>query len=230
MKVHAGIQSGQALRLRGKGMPRLRETGRGDQIVRVLVWTPTNLSKEEKELFERCVKWNLQLPEPDVDEPGFWETGEAGVHRLISVVLSVLRQRTAGRISWIRSWWFCNQDTLHFGGSHVESARVRPDPAEYDPYYGRYVERVEQEDVLDALEEQWTKRSDSSTASSRRSASIDMQPGKWTVKQVVCHMLDTERIFGVRALLRRPRRYSTASRVRRECVRRGVRGGSPFDQ
>ena len=73
MKVHAGIQSGQALRLRGKGMPRLRETGRGDQIVRVLVWTPTNLSKEEKQLFERLREVEAPAPEPDVEEPGFWE-------------------------------------------------------------------------------------------------------------------------------------------------------------
>jgi molecular chaperone DnaJ len=73
MKVHAGIQSGQALRLRGKGMPRLRETGRGDQIVRVLVWTPTKLSKEEEELFERLREVESPAPEPDVDEPGFWE-------------------------------------------------------------------------------------------------------------------------------------------------------------
>ena len=73
MKVHAGIQSGQALRLRDKGMPRLRETGRGDQIVRVLVWTPTSLSTEEKEVFERLREIESPAPEPDVDEPGFWE-------------------------------------------------------------------------------------------------------------------------------------------------------------
>jgi molecular chaperone DnaJ len=73
LKVPPGIQSGQALRLRGKGMPRLRESGRGDQIVRVLVWTPTNLSKEETELFERLRAIESPAPEPDVDEPGFWE-------------------------------------------------------------------------------------------------------------------------------------------------------------
>ena len=73
MKVHAGIQSGQALRLRGKGMPRLRETGRGDQIVRILVWTPTKLSTEERELFERLREVEDPAPEPDVEEPGFWE-------------------------------------------------------------------------------------------------------------------------------------------------------------
>jgi molecular chaperone DnaJ len=73
LTVPAGIQSGQALRLRGKGMPRLRENGRGDQIVRVLVWTPTDLSKEERELFEKLRAVESPAPDPDVEEPGFWE-------------------------------------------------------------------------------------------------------------------------------------------------------------
>ena len=73
LTVPAGIQSGQALRLRGKGMPRLRENGRGDQIVRVLVWTPTDLSKDERELFEKLRVIESPAPDPDVEEPGFWE-------------------------------------------------------------------------------------------------------------------------------------------------------------
>jgi molecular chaperone DnaJ len=73
LKVHAGVQSGQALRLRGKGMPKLRDTGRGDQIVRVLVWTPTKLSMQERELFEQLREVETPAPEPDVEEPGFWE-------------------------------------------------------------------------------------------------------------------------------------------------------------
>jgi hypothetical protein len=81
-----------------------------------------------------------------------------------------------------------------------ESARVRPDPAEYDPYYGRYVERVEQEDVLDALEEQLDETLRLLGGLEPAIGEYRYAPGKWTVKQVVCHMLDTERIFGVRAL------------------------------
>jgi molecular chaperone DnaJ len=73
LKVPQGIQSGQALRLRGRGMPRLRGSGRGDQVVRVLVWTPTDLSREERELLEQLRKVESQPPEPDTDEPGFWE-------------------------------------------------------------------------------------------------------------------------------------------------------------
>lgn len=73
LKVPAGIQSGQALRLRGKGMPRLRESGRGDHIVRVLVWTPEKLSKQQRELFEQLRAVETPAPEAETEEPGFWE-------------------------------------------------------------------------------------------------------------------------------------------------------------
>jgi molecular chaperone DnaJ len=73
LEVPAGVQSGQALRLRGKGMPRLRGSGRGDQVVRVLVWTPTRLTRDERVAFERLREVEARPPEPDVSEPGFWE-------------------------------------------------------------------------------------------------------------------------------------------------------------
>jgi molecular chaperone DnaJ len=53
VKIPAGIQSGEALKLRGLGLPELNETLRGDQIVRVLVWTPTDLTTEQREAIER---------------------------------------------------------------------------------------------------------------------------------------------------------------------------------
>lgn len=73
LEVPEGIQSGQALRLRDRGMPRLRGSGRGDQIVRVLVWTPTNLSRPEREALERLAEVEREPPEPGSEEPGFWE-------------------------------------------------------------------------------------------------------------------------------------------------------------
>ena len=50
VEVPAGAQSGQEIRLRGKGVPRLRGTGRGDLHVIVNVVVPTRLSKREREL------------------------------------------------------------------------------------------------------------------------------------------------------------------------------------
>ena len=40
MKVPAGTQSGQVFRLRGKGIPDVNGYGTGDELVRVMVWTP----------------------------------------------------------------------------------------------------------------------------------------------------------------------------------------------
>lgn len=52
LKVAAGTQPGQLIRLRGKGMPHLRqEESHGDLYVRVHVELPTNLSEREQELF-----------------------------------------------------------------------------------------------------------------------------------------------------------------------------------
>ena len=49
LKVPAGIQAGQILRLRGQGMPRLRAAGNGDQLVRVHTWTPSELSRRQRD-------------------------------------------------------------------------------------------------------------------------------------------------------------------------------------
>lgn len=51
IKVPSGTQSGKVVRLRNKGIPHLRGRGRGDLLVRLVVWTPTKLSGEEKKLF-----------------------------------------------------------------------------------------------------------------------------------------------------------------------------------
>ncbi len=48
--IPEGTQSGTVFRLRGKGIPRLNSSGRGDQFVTVIVDTPTGLSSEQKEI------------------------------------------------------------------------------------------------------------------------------------------------------------------------------------
>ena len=52
IKIPAGIQSGEQLRHRGAGMSVLNGRGRGDLVARILVETPTRLSKEQKKLLE----------------------------------------------------------------------------------------------------------------------------------------------------------------------------------
>jgi molecular chaperone DnaJ len=53
MKIPAGVQSGEQLRHRGSGMAVLNGRGRGDLVARILVETPTRLSKEQKALLEQ---------------------------------------------------------------------------------------------------------------------------------------------------------------------------------
>jgi molecular chaperone DnaJ len=50
LKIPAGTQTGTYFRLKGKGVPRLRGYGQGDQHVKVVVVTPTNLTEEQKEM------------------------------------------------------------------------------------------------------------------------------------------------------------------------------------
>lgn len=52
LKIPAGTQSGTQFRLKGKGVPYLGRGGRGDEYVRVQLKTPTQLSSQEKKLFE----------------------------------------------------------------------------------------------------------------------------------------------------------------------------------
>ena len=52
LKIPAGTQSGKGFRLRGKGIPALRGGGRGDQLVRVIIETPTRLSPAQRRLLE----------------------------------------------------------------------------------------------------------------------------------------------------------------------------------
>jgi len=52
MKIPPGVQSGEQLRHRGSGMSVLNGRGRGDLVARILVETPTRLSKEQKKILE----------------------------------------------------------------------------------------------------------------------------------------------------------------------------------
>jgi len=74
VRIPPGVQSGDVLTLRGKGLPHLGGGGRGDQHVRVHVWTPTELSAEQAELFRQLSE--MEGPVPDSDgkpRQGFWD-------------------------------------------------------------------------------------------------------------------------------------------------------------
>ncbi|CAN5488864.1 molecular chaperone DnaJ [soil metagenome] len=53
LQVDAGIQAGRILRMRGRGLPEVGGGHRGDEMIRVHVWTPQNLSNEERDMLEK---------------------------------------------------------------------------------------------------------------------------------------------------------------------------------
>jgi molecular chaperone DnaJ len=73
MTIPPGVQAGEVLVLRGRGLPHLGGAGRGDQQVRIQVWTPQDLSAEQEELFRRLAEVEGAPPvEGDRSRPGFW--------------------------------------------------------------------------------------------------------------------------------------------------------------
>ena len=58
LSIPAGIQSGQVLRMRGKGLPELRGSYRGDELVKIQVKTPTKLNSKQKNLLEELAASN----------------------------------------------------------------------------------------------------------------------------------------------------------------------------
>ena len=56
LKIPSGSQTGKAFRLKDKGIPHLHSSGRGDQLVKLLVVTPESLTKEQRRLFEELAK------------------------------------------------------------------------------------------------------------------------------------------------------------------------------
>lgn len=56
VEIPAGIQSGESILLRGKGVPSLRNHKPGDQIITVIVKTPTSLTEAQKELLKKFLE------------------------------------------------------------------------------------------------------------------------------------------------------------------------------
>ena len=74
LTVPAGIQSGEVLRLRGLGLPELNGTVRGDQLVRVIVWTPDELTPEQEALIKKLREIETAAPAQVRlrTQKGFW--------------------------------------------------------------------------------------------------------------------------------------------------------------
>lgn len=72
IKIDEGTQGGKVLRLRNKGIPDVNGYGTGDQLININVWTPQNLSKEEKKVIEKLRGSKSYEPQPTDNDKGFF--------------------------------------------------------------------------------------------------------------------------------------------------------------
>jgi molecular chaperone DnaJ len=73
IKIPAGTQSGKIFRLKGKGFPAVNSYEKGDQLIQVNVWTPQNVSPEEKSMLEKLSQSQNFKPHPDKSEKNFFD-------------------------------------------------------------------------------------------------------------------------------------------------------------
>jgi len=73
IKIDPGTQGGKILRLRGKGIKDINGYGKGDQLIHINVWTPKNVSNEERQLLEKLRNSDNFTPHPGKHEKGFFD-------------------------------------------------------------------------------------------------------------------------------------------------------------
>jgi molecular chaperone DnaJ len=73
IKIPPGTQSGKVFRLKGKGFPAVNSYEKGDQLVQVNVWTPQNLSGEERNILERLLHSPNFKPAPEKNQKSFFD-------------------------------------------------------------------------------------------------------------------------------------------------------------
>ncbi len=77
---------------------------------------------------------------------------------------------------------------------------ARPEPGEYAPYYERYISLIPGSDILGTLDAQRRQMMLLLSGRDEQDGDIRYAPAKWSAKEVLGHVCDTERIFAYRAL------------------------------
>ncbi len=77
---------------------------------------------------------------------------------------------------------------------------MRPSKNDYAEYYHKYVEELEGDNILKILDKQLNKNLELFNSVSEEKANYHYSEGKWSIKELLGHMVDTERIFAYRAL------------------------------
>ncbi|MEJ0081428.1 MAG: DnaJ C-terminal domain-containing protein [Puia sp.] len=73
IRIPAGTQSGKIFRLKGKGFPSVNSYEKGDQLIHINVWTPQQVSVEEKVILENLSDSPNFQPKPDKNEKSFFD-------------------------------------------------------------------------------------------------------------------------------------------------------------
>ncbi|HEV8123933.1 MAG TPA: DinB family protein [Gemmatimonadales bacterium] len=76
----------------------------------------------------------------------------------------------------------------------------RPQNNEYAPFYARYISQVPEEDPVAVMEAQAAVTRAALRQVSESDSLFRYAPGKWSIKEVVGHLADAERVFAYRAL------------------------------
>jgi hypothetical protein len=77
---------------------------------------------------------------------------------------------------------------------------ARPDATEYAPYYAKYVQLVTEEDILGAMRGQLGETLALLEGVTEPEGLVHHQPYTWSIKDVIGHITDSERVFAYRAL------------------------------
>ncbi|HZV59798.1 MAG TPA: DinB family protein [Candidatus Eremiobacteraceae bacterium] len=76
----------------------------------------------------------------------------------------------------------------------------KPGADEYAPYHEKYVGLIPGDDIVSVLEAHLRQSIAMFSGRSEREGDFRYAPDKWTVKEILCHVADAERIFSYRAL------------------------------
>jgi len=80
------------------------------------------------------------------------------------------------------------------------TAISRPASEEFAPYYGRYISLVPDSEILELLKTQVEETCKLLKSRPETDGNHRYAPGKWTVKEMLAHLVDSERVFAYRAL------------------------------
>ena len=73
IKIPPGTQSGKIFRLKGKGFPAVNSYEKGDQLIHVNIWTPQNVSSDEKQMLEKMQESDIFTPKPEKGDKSFFD-------------------------------------------------------------------------------------------------------------------------------------------------------------